>query len=289
MLVQYAWQFFLLGRFLDDICRKMDLPPPPSLPSSPPVNILAATFGGSLTERPTSSGLASVILSAEWLTDQEKKDVTELLQMLDGCCKRIEILKVSAEISRTINAAQYAKKSEINIRVSNVRDRIVEELEDCKFLHIPTQKVDYYNAAHLFGADVTRKMPKISEDISQAGTCYALGLNTACVFHLMRALEYCVQRLGKKLKVNISVASRSWAEIVDHINLQVRALPSGKKHTKAQNVKKQRFSLAASRLDHVRIVWRNDVMHPKATYDESEAFEVLTAVDAFLKSVVDLL
>ena len=46
--------------------------------------------------------------------------------------------------------------------------------------------------------------------------------------------------------------------------------------------------MAAGRLDHVRIVWRNDVMHPKATYDESEAREVLNAVEAFLNSVVGL-
>ena len=46
--------------------------------------------------------------------------------------------------------------------------------------------------------------------------------------------------------------------------------------------------MAAGRLDHVRIVWRNDVMHPKATYDDAETLEVLTGVEAFFKSVVDL-
>jgi hypothetical protein len=47
--------------------------------------------------------------------------------------------------------------------------------------------------------------------------------------------------------------------------------------------------MAAGRLDHVRIVQRNDVMHPKATYDEAQALEVLEGVRAFLISFVDLL
>ena len=74
-----------------------------------------------------------------------------------------------------------------------------------------------------------------------------------------------------------------------HVNKQVEAMPGGTKASHSQNVRKKRFALAAGRLDHVRIVWRKDVMHPKATYDEAEALEVLTAVEAFLKSVVDLL
>jgi hypothetical protein len=73
-----------------------------------------------------------------------------------------------------------------------------------------------------------------------------------------------------------------------HVHKHVELLPGGAKATKAQNKRKQQFSLAASRLDAVRIAWRNDVMHPKATYDEKEALEVLTSVRAFLESVVKL-
>jgi hypothetical protein len=35
-------------------------------------------------------------------------------------------------------------------------------------------------------------------------------------------------------------------------------------------------------LDNVRLAWRSDVMHPKATYDEAEASEVIASVNAFL-------
>jgi hypothetical protein len=60
------------------------------------------------------------------------------------------------------------------------------------------------------------------------------------------------------------------------------------KATAAQKTRRQQMALAASRLDHVRIAWRNDVMHPKAKYDEKEAGEVLTNVRVFLESIVKL-
>jgi hypothetical protein len=76
---------------------------------------------------------------------------------------------------------------------------------------------------------------------------------------------------------------------MDHVNNAIKALPGGAKATSAQKKRKQALSMAAGRLDHVRIVQRNDVMHPKATYDEAQALEVLEGVRAFLISFVDLL
>ena len=103
----------------------------------------------------------------------------------------------------------------------------------------------------------------------------------------MRVLEHCVQRFARKLKVTtIDVKKETWQQIMLHVHKQVDALPGGVKATTAQNNRKQRFAVAASRLDHVRIAWRNDVMHPKATYDEKEALDILTSVRAFLESVV---
>jgi hypothetical protein len=154
---------------------------------------------------------------------------------------------------------------------------------------VPPERTKYYRVSNLFGDEVGRKLPKITEDVANAGSCFAVGQSTACVFHLMRVMEHCVQRLGRKLRVSIDPNRESWHQIMIHVHTQVNALPGGARASRPQNARKQRFAMAAGRLDHVRIVWRNDVMHPKATYDEAEALEVLTAVEAFLKSVADLL
>lgn len=166
-------------------------------------------------------------------------------------------------------------------------DRIEDEAQAVCFLYVPNTRVQYYERNELFGPEVTRKLSRVSGDIAHAGTCFALAQYTACVFHLMRVMEHCVQRLGRKLKISIDVRRESWAQITMHLNTKVSSLPHGAKHTVAQNRRQQKFALAVGRLDHVRIVWRNDVMHPKETYEETECLEVLNAVGAFLNGVVD--
>jgi hypothetical protein len=44
-------------------------------------------------------------------------------------------------------------------------------------------------------------MTGFQEDADEAGKCFAVGRYTACVFHLMRIMERCVQKMGRDLGV----------------------------------------------------------------------------------------
>jgi hypothetical protein len=73
-----------------------------------------------------------------------------------------------------------------------------------------------------------------------------------------------------------------------HVHKRVELLSRGAGATKAQDNRRECFAVALARLDNVRLAWRNDVMRPKAAYDEKEAFNVLVSVKAFLESIVEL-
>ena len=286
MLNNYTWQFFLLSGFIESLHRTMGMPsstnaitPPSSGPNAP--NLLA----GGLVPTMMSAG----INGASYPSKPEQDDVINTLRLLESCCAKIGVLNVKAEIDRICRYVAYSPKSDMRIHIKGLADRITDELQDRRFLHVPPEREKYYRQPELFGPEIGKAIPKVAEDLSHAGTCYALGLNTACVFHLMRVMEHCVQRLGRKLRVSIDPTKESWHKIMLQVHKQIDQMPGGVKTSRAQTAKKQKFALAAGRLDHVRIVWRNDVMHPKGTYDEGEAMEVLNAIEAFLKSVADLL
>jgi hypothetical protein len=293
MLGKYAWQFFLLSRFLNDLHRRLDLPPP-----QPPAmaGITTAPHGAlarALMSDYIGPGIAPAALQGTppVLSAEDRENFADLLGFIDRICKTVDIVSVSGEVGRAVSVAKISgDRAELRFHIENLGHRITEELGSQEFLHVPSQRARYYRDNTLFGEAVSKKLPKAADDITHAASCFALGQNTACVFHLMRVMEYVVQRFGMRLKVPLKKPrDSSWTEIMDLVNQAVKALPGGKKHNRAQNLRKQRFSAAAGRLDHVRLVWRNEVMHPKATYDEAEALEVLTAVEAFLKSVVLLL
>jgi hypothetical protein len=209
---------------------------------------------------------------------------------LRECCADIDLIGVGNDIGRAIkhiNGA-FPSRREVRFHIQHITERIIDDMDEQYFLHVKSDRVRYYNEPALFGGSVERKFSGVAEDISNAGRCFALAQYTASVFHLMRVMEHCVQRFGKKLKVSIDVKNETWYQIMDHVNNAIGALPSGKKATASQNKKRQDYAMAAGRLDHVRIVWRNRVMHPKDSYDEHQSLEVIESVRTFLESITQL-
>jgi len=170
---------------------------------------------------------------------------------------------------------------EIASALTHFMARLQDEVKSQFFFHLDQRDVPFF-----LEENTPKKFDWAREDMSEAGKCLALQRPTACVFHLMRALEHAVQRLGKKLKVEIDVSTESWHQICLHINKQTEGLP---KNTVAQRNKKIAYAAAASHLTSVRIAWRNEVMHPKQTYTREEAFEIFTATKAFMASLEKVL
>jgi hypothetical protein len=145
--------------------------------------------------------------------------------------------------------------------------------------------VPFYVTTAPFGDRVALKFPKAIEDIDEAGKCLALQRSTACVFHLMRVMELGVQRLGVKLKVAINTEIESWAKIIDHIDKAIKVLPAA---TQKEKARKAKYAEASAHLNIVRLAWRNEVMHPKQTYDRQQAWEVYNATKTFMASLAEL-
>jgi hypothetical protein len=297
MLRKHAFQFFVLSLSLERLHRRLDIPLPSDLTpagfgslgllGSPPQtgsafgNALQTLSVGAITPPPSS---------VRYLTDEERADCEMYLDFVYGSLQGVEIISLSPEIKRVKDDLSFSPREKVRWQIENITNRILDELKGQSFLHVRATKVEFYDQAELFGAIVGTKFGKINGEITNAGTCFALEQYTACVFHLMRVMEHCVQRFGTKLKVSIDVKNESWANIMDHVNRAIERMPGGPKATPpikptaAQKARQQKMALAASRLDHVRLAWRNDVMHPKAKYDEKEANEVLMNVKGFLES-----
>ena len=156
--------------------------------------------------------------------------------------------------------------------------RLWDELESGgHFFYIPIERAKLFDEKEPFGPLVSKKFPILTEDIQEAHRCYASGRYTATVFHLMRIMEVAVQRLGKKLRVQ-NVKNLVWQVILDQINSAISLLP-------AKSAKTKKFAAVAGHLYNVKLAWRNEVMHPKATYTEEEAENLLSLVKIFMAEV----
>ena len=183
-----------------------------------------------------------------------RKTVADLHGQLQGMG-----LAVAATAAKRLCATTVA--ADVNLQdfhraVREIRSRMVDELGSKFWLHLDNDEARYYSGClDIFGKGVIDKLPMIYADLEEAGKCYGVGRYTACVFHLMRVMEYCLQQFGGKLGV-VMPDQLVWQVILNQIQKAIKSLdpklPAAKK-----------YSEIAAHLYSVKVAWRNDVMHPK--------------------------
>jgi hypothetical protein len=109
--------------------------------------------------------------------------------------------------------------------VGAIDSRLRDELEETHLFVVSADNAKYLDESKpLFGDDVSSKFPSASYDIEEAGKCLALRRSTACVTHLMRALEPVLGVLAGKLSVPTDRAN--WHNIIDRIEAKIKAMDS---------------------------------------------------------------
>ena len=170
--------------------------------------------------------------------------------------------------------------------IEELRGRILDQIDSVYFLALSMGEKEYFEPPEpIFGPNVPAKFSSALFDIDEGAKCLATGRYTACVFHLMRVMEIGVQHLGQKLKVKINPKEQSWHQILLHVNKATEALSI---KTSKQKSRKARFATCSAHLSNVRIAWRNEVMHPKATYTQEEAKEIFGHVKTFMRDLAAL-
>jgi hypothetical protein len=157
-------------------------------------------------------------------------------------------------------------------------------LNDRHFYYVRTDLYPHYGNPELFGERIANKFRKAASDIEHAGNCVALGESTACVMHLMRAMEAIVRTLSRKLKVTINPKD-TWGMILKNMDHGIGNLPE---KDVRQKRKKAEWSECRSNLYHVKQAWRDESMHTNRFYDEPEARQILETVRVFTVQLATL-
>ncbi|MGO9571775.1 MAG: hypothetical protein ACLP5H_29970 [Desulfomonilaceae bacterium] len=167
--------------------------------------------------------------------------------------------------------------------IGQINLTLIRELKSKKLYTIPAREAQYYEKrGTILGEELLSKSPglgRLREDAGEAGNCFALGRYTACVFHLMRIMETLVQEFADILNATnkdgspLDLKKEKWYRIEAAISRAIKTMDEGDL--------KNKYSVTLDSLSRVRARWRNDTMHPKKTYTENEAEQIIGAVQAF--------
>jgi HEPN domain-containing protein len=162
--------------------------------------------------------------------------------------------------------------------IEELRGRIEDELEGKQIFYMSDPQRFYSEPLRIFGYDINDKLPGVGEDLEEAAKCLALKQGTACVFHLMRAMEVAVRRVSEQIGINNT--EREWGKLLSDVQDRVEAMEKG--------ARRNEWSACHANLYHVKQAWRNSTMHPKNAYTPDQAEDVLRCVAAFMKHLSKL-
>ena len=208
------------------------------------------------------------------------------LAFIAAQCNEAGLSNVAAyiqdELPRFADADSVAAQ-EFLTTFGNLQQWMSSEMRRIEFIRVDKQQ--FYSSKPLFKPFITDIYPVLTYDVVEAGNCLALDRATACVFHLMRVVEFGVQELGDKLGVPLA-KEIVWQTIMNQVNKKIGEMPDKPPHKKRT---KEVYSDVAGHLYNVKVAWRNPVMHPNKTYTAEEAEHLFLSVGRFMEALIKLL
>ena len=161
--------------------------------------------------------------------------------------------------------------------------RVHEELKARSFRYV--EKPHYELGLWLMNRDLrsVASHPDIRPEIEAAGRCYAYGEGTACVFHLMRVVDYGLRLVARSLSIEFD--ARSWDGIGKAIEKKMRERYSDK--TDDWRVVEPFYAEILTDIQAISRGHRNPALHElEKVYTERDAEYLLTVTVSFIQHVL---
>jgi hypothetical protein len=110
--------------------------------------------------------------------------------------------------------------------LNHLNGSLGNQLQKEAVFRVPAELKDYYGRDDLFGPEVAHAFSSCARDIREAGNCYALEQEDACVHHLMMVLERGLKALAKTVGVS-PFHHTGWQSVLNKIESQLKSLPGG--------------------------------------------------------------
>jgi hypothetical protein len=159
------------------------------------------------------------------IPDERKRvQLVRVLTELSHLWVKIDLigdLEMTQDVIHHLKNTPYKNYSEVTEALGMIISKTQTELEALSFACIPINKDRFFEQSELFGKTVKEAASEeINSEIKAAGNCLAAELNTAAVFHSIRAAERgarssaserrsrTISDMGRSLRASLAVSMR---------------------------------------------------------------------------------
>jgi len=204
-----------------------------------------------------------------------------------------EAAKLDSTYDRVWDGGPFCMASKIGMtfqqaenELTVLRQCIEADLEKRSFISVLPPKDGCLFSLESDWGSIWEAFPSTRYDSEQAISCYALDLDTACVFHLMRVAEYGLRGLARRMKIKLPKKQRlewaQWRPILKAMADKTETLFLQMKAGPAKDELLEFYNGALGQFYGFKDEYRNHVMHTRGTYDEFQASSVIAHVKDFM-------
>jgi hypothetical protein len=216
--------------------------------------------------------------------------VIRLLGTVQKFCEDLQLDSPLDELCRIRAAVTKADTEPVTIEymgswVFDVTKRLQDELYRRKFYYLDPEHAAYFCEAHqILSEGALKCFPDTSRDVEEAAKSFALGRNTACVFHLMRVMEHGMNALAKELGVVHEY--KTWEKKIEKMATALTdELRKPYAPTSPLAGRMEFFKQATERLTAVQHALRNETMHARSHYGQDDARDIYRSVLRFMEQL----
>jgi hypothetical protein len=193
-------------------------------------------------------------------------DLAQKLSALAAECRSSDLTFTAILLERLSNSyrnSQPGSAQEFAGQLHECIHRLQDELAEPRFFSVDPNKLEFVRPyPPFFPPEITAMFPAAAREVAEATRCYAFERNTACVFHLMRALEIALKAFADKLNAGFASGSKNWGEVVAALEPRLNS-----KNTEDAEI--------LAYLRNIKNAWRNPTMHVERDYDAEQTYDIL--------------
>ena len=218
------------------------------------------------------------------------------LEECGAICREFNLHVSALKVQKSLEFIDMNGGAHVDIQVLErgmqiISSTVEEEMSLRKYFEVTSDKASYFeDSRHPFDDEgdptkpaVSVQFPSTVFDAAEASRCYALGRNTACVFHLMRVLEVGLGVLARRF--NEPYDHTNWGDIINRLERDIRDIEKAPGRPPDWKDEREFYSQCTSYFRVTNDAWRKYTAHARGKYDEQEALDLFGNVRGFMRKM----
>ncbi len=216
----------------------------------------------------------------------------EMVSLIDDLEVQLDLLglRMSAKSLSVVKGFLTSETQDLKGVVNALailQGRFKDELDTVLFLSLNSAEQELFDPpTPPWGAKVAANFPSLTDEISEAAKCLAVGRYTASAFHTLRSLEAGILAIARSMGLPdpIRGRDRNWGVMLKSIKdaIDTKWNAAGKMSGDGQTFDELYAALAG-----MQNPWRNATMHLENSFTKEQAQHVFDVARGFMQRVAD--